>query len=106
MGGIGPGLFGLVVASIGTVIGARYYVRLAMPGTGQSAGPTGTYGASLVLFRRMWLLVMLAVVLALLISVASTGVQAATVVIACCGLLILVSGAVALAVMSKTDGGA
>lgn len=58
----------------------------------------------MALFRRLWLLVMLAVALALLIAVASTGVRSATVAIACCGLLILVGGAVALAVMNKTDG--
>lgn len=34
MGGIGPGLFGLVLAGIGTVVGARFYIRHAMPGSG------------------------------------------------------------------------
>jgi hypothetical protein len=31
MGGIGPGLFGLVLAGIGTVVGARFYIRHAIP---------------------------------------------------------------------------
>lgn len=105
IGGIGPGVCGLVLAGVGTVVGARFHIRRAMPDSDQAATPTDAHGAPLVLFRRLWLLVMLAVALALLIAIASTGVQVATVVIAC-GVLVLVGGAVALAVMHKTDGGA
>jgi hypothetical protein len=105
LGGLGTGIFDLVIVSIVTVATARFQLRRGMPGT-HPATPTSAQPAPLVLFRRSWLLVIVAVALALPIVVASTGISTATVVIACCALVILVSGAVALAVMSRAGGDA
>ena len=37
MGGIGAGLFGLVLAGISSAVGARFLMRHAMPGTSRTA---------------------------------------------------------------------
>ncbi|HWF51559.1 MAG TPA: hypothetical protein VG294_13050 [Solirubrobacteraceae bacterium] len=104
VGGLGPGLVGLVLAGVSSAVGARFLIRHGMPGTNRTA--TGTHEAPAVLFRRLWLVLVFAVIVGLLIAIATIGVHAATVAMACCGLLILVGGGVALAVMNKTDGGA
>jgi hypothetical protein len=106
MGGIGAALFGLLLVGISTAVAARWYIRHEMPGTTRTAPLPNTSGAPAVQFRRLWLVLMFALIVGVVIAIASNGIRAATLAIACGGLLILVGGAVALAVMNKSDRGA
>ena len=100
-GGIGPGVFGFVLAGICVVAAVRFERRFRT----SARDRPGAHASEEIVerFRRLWLISLAAILLGVAIAFVSVGTRAGTVALAC-GILFVASGAVALAVMRNRDG--